>query len=110
MPELRLGEHVLDGLGHHVRGRVAQDAKPVGVGDHDGLDHREGPGRLVEVDELAVDAGDRDATQPGDQLAEDVGPRRRVVDRPDVGLPGDDDCDLRGHGTPRVRSRPGPGV
>ena len=36
--ELGLGEELLHGLRHHVRGRVAQDVAPVRAGDVDALD------------------------------------------------------------------------
>ena len=109
--ELRLGEDVLDRLGHHVRARVAQDAQPVGVGDHDGLDggdRRAPAGR-------GRPARRRRGRPPRPRSPGTTSPRTsahvvRGVDVPDLRLPGDDDCDLRGHGTPRCDPGHGRGL
>ena len=52
MPELRVGEQVLHRLGHHVRGRVAQDVAALGAVDRDRPRPRRrrparGPGRAA---------------------------------------------------------------
>ena len=56
---MRAGEEFLNGLGHDMRSRMAQDAKALGRAARDDFDVRAiGEGR-VEPDELAVDlAGD----------------------------------------------------
>ena len=55
--ELRVGEQVLDRLGHHVRRRVAQDGAPVGAVDPDRLDLVAGRQLVREVAHDPVDPG-----------------------------------------------------
>ena len=78
--ELRLREHVLHGLGEHVRGRVAQHVEPVGRGPVDRLDLGVLLRRPVEVAQPAAVVADHDdglgaaGRQPG--LGDRVGARR----------------------------------
>ena len=53
--EVDVGEDLLDGLGHDVGGRVAQNVEPVGAGQGDGFDDGAGGHGPLQVPGLAVD-------------------------------------------------------
>ncbi len=66
--ELGLGEQLLHGLRHDVRGRVAQDVQAVFGGDLHGLDGLAVLHRVREVLELARDARGDDGALAGEEL------------------------------------------
>ena len=66
--QLGLGEELLHGLRHDVRGGVAQDVETVLGGDLDGLDLVAVLHRVREVLELAADAGRDDGALAGEEV------------------------------------------
>ena len=89
MPSLASGTDLLHGLGHHVRGRVAQDVAAVGAVDGHALD-LVAVGELVgEVLELAADAGGDDVGVVAEELP-GLGARRDRGLRTLIGVDADD--------------------
>lgn len=68
MPSLASGVELLDGLGHDVRGGVAQDVEAVLGGDLDGLDLLAVLHLVREVLQLARHAGRDDGALTGEEL------------------------------------------
>ncbi len=66
--ELRLGEELLHGLGHHVRGGVAQDVEAVPGGDVDGLDALAVARDVREVLQLTVHPGGDHGALAGEEV------------------------------------------
>ena len=105
-PELGVGEELLDGLGHHVRGGVPQDVVAVGAVDRHSLD-LVAVGQLVgEVLERAVDPRRDDRRVLGEELpGAGAGRDRPLLTR--VGVE-EDDRQVGHRRAPRCGCRDGP--
>ena len=76
---LRAGKEIGDGLGHHVRGRVAQHFPALVAGGRDDSDARIGFDRAVEIGPVAVDL--RGQRGLGEPLADRAGDLAAVTPR-----------------------------